>query len=92
MFVSKSKEEGYKRYLQLKKKYRQITKKDEKSLRVQVLVLETKGKPPWDSFQGYIQDKADIFQVGAKFTDLYLINTKRAVRFCPKNGKVLIKR
>ena len=92
MFVSKKKQMNYALYLTAKSRYRPITKADRNSVRVEVLVLESKGNPPWDSYQGFHTEKADIGNVGEKFADLFLLESKQAVRTCYKNGKILVRR
>ena len=92
MFVSKKKKMNYVLYLTAKNHYRPITKADRNSVRVEVLVLESKGNPPWDSYQGFHTEKADIGKVGDKYADIFLVESKQAVRIVYGNGKILVRR
>lgn len=92
MFIPKDKQKDYADYLKAKEKYRVLEKRDAGKLNAELLILETRGNPPWDSFQGFRFDHADIGLVGNKMTDIYLIGERLVVRFKRQNAKYLIKR
>lgn len=92
MFIPKGKTEDYKVYERVRKKYRCIEKGDSGRLNAEVLILESRGNPPWDSFQGFRFDHADVGIVSAKMAEIYLIGERVVIRFKRQNGKVMVKR
>ena len=92
MIVPKKRKATFDEYLTKTRSYRLIEKKDQGSIRVPVLVILSKAKKPREYFTGYLEDEADIALVGERFCELFLINSRKALRFAYKNGKVLIKR
>ena len=92
MFVAKKREKTYKAYLEAKRTSRRIEKKDENSLRVEVLVLETSSHDPWSNFLGYHIEKADIGSVGGTFALVFLTESKKAQRLHIKSDKILVRR
>lgn len=92
MFIPKDKQGDFKAYERIKAKYRVLEKRDAGKLNANLLIMETKGNPPWDSFQGFRFDHADIGLVGNKMAEAYLIGERLVVRFKRQNAKYLIKR
>ena len=92
MFIPKDKGADYAQYLKAKERYRNVERRDKGKLNADVLILETKGNPPWDSFRDFRFDKADISTVSSKMCELYLIGERTVVRFKRQHGRIMIKR
>ena len=92
MYIPKNKLLDYQAYLREKEKYRRLTPSDSHRLRAKVLVLVTKGNEPWQSYDRYYLDEADIGLVSEKMGEVYLLNMRKPIKFKRQLERVLIKR
>lgn len=80
-------------------KLRKIEKRDDGSIGLTFLMIETKGKGARASFQGYDIVKADVGKVGAKYSEIWIrhsllhagcMNINKPVRFANDSKTILV--
>lgn len=91
MFVRKDLKPSHDLYVAACRNYRKIEKSDEGRVKAPVLVLITKGNPPRESYVTFFADYADIGKVGDTFCDIFLIKSRKPMRFKHSLGRVLVK-
>lgn len=91
MIVAKKNLGSFNLYLRTALDFREIIPSDAGTMRVQVLVLESKGKGNWETFHGSHIEMADIGQVGETFADVYLLGSHKPVRFKHSTKKIMIR-
>ena len=92
MIVAKKNQNKYEAYLETAKGFREILPCDAGKIRISVLVLETRGNGKWETFHGSHIERADIGQVGDTFADIYLLGSRKPMRFKHSKLKAMIRR
>lgn len=90
MKVSRKNEKAYRLYQMAAEGFRELAPSDTGRLRVPVLVLESRGVGEWETFHGSHVEYADIGQVGETFADIYLLSSRKFVRFKRAKKRIMI--